>query len=384
MSRCKTPIAFAMKTNRIIRFVASPFLPLLVAGSAMAGSFIGFETVGPNPATDSMVLAEQFRPTMGIRFSRADGGSVILAKSGVPATAFAAGPDTAVWAAGDSLLVTDPWATSVGNFFVKLSGAPASALVIDYDDPTAAAGGLILDVDADETWAIRAYSDNGATLVAETVLAGGSAGTGDQTATPWAVTRPSADIVQLRIVQTGTNANAGAALDLFSPYGPFDSSDRALTLKFQGGPSPAVGLQPFQPVFQCDPESGRRGIFARWLHLVFAASSSLNHTGKCALRPSTEISRAVITPRLRPSIRACSTMSREVDSAAARSAMLRRGRVTSNPCRGSTSFSSRFERCSTSTFGVLAVRRNAAGTVMWSLAGFRSESSWMLSAVWCE
>jgi hypothetical protein len=232
-----------MKINRIIRFVASPFIPLLVAGSAMAGSFIGFETVGPNPATDSLVLAEQFRPTMGIRFSRADGGSVTLAKSGSPATAFAAGPDTAVWTAGDSLLVTDPWATSVGNFFVKLSGTPASALVIDYDYPTAAAGGLILDVDADETWAIRAYSDNGTTLVAETVLAGGSAGTGDQTATPWAVTRPSADIVQLRIVQTGTNANAGAALDLFSPYGPFDTSDRALALKVQGGPSPAVGLQ---------------------------------------------------------------------------------------------------------------------------------------------
>ena len=53
-------------------------------------------------------------------------------------------------------------------------------------------------------------------------------------------------------------------------------------------------------------------------------------------------------------------------------------------CRGSTSFSFRFERCRTSTFGVLAVRRNAAGTVMWSLVGFRSESSWMLSAVWCE
>ena len=91
-----------------------------------------------------------------------------------------------------------------------------------------------------------------------------------------------------------------------------------------------------------------------------------------------------ITPRLRPSINACSTMSREVDSAAARSAMLRSGRVTANPCWSSTSFLLRSERCSTSTFGVLAVRRNAAGTVMWSLVGFRSESSWMLSAVSCE
>ena len=42
-------------------------------------------------------------------------------------------------------------------------------------------------------------------------------------------------------------------------------------------------------------------------------------------------------------------MSREVDSATARSAMLRRGRVTANPCRGSTSLSLRFDRCSTSS-----------------------------------
>lgn len=232
-----------MKTNRLIRSVTLRFIPLLVAGSAMAGNFVGFETVGPNLATDSLVLAEQFRPTMGIRFSRADGGTVTLAKSGVPYTAFAAGPDTASWGAGDSLLATDAWASRVGDFFVKLSGTPATALVIDYDYPTAAAAGLILDVDADETWVIRAYGDNGTTLLAETVLAGGSPGTGDQTATPWAITRPSADIVQLRIVQTGTNANAGAALDLFSPYGVYAFTASALALKFESGPSPAVGLQ---------------------------------------------------------------------------------------------------------------------------------------------
>ena len=182
-----THIQSVMNTTRLARFFASPFILLVAAASAWAGSFIGFETVGPNAAADSLVLAEQFRPTMGIRFSRADGGPVTLAKSGAPYTAFAAGPDTAIWTAGDALPATDPWASSVGDFFVKLSGTPATALVIDYDYPTAAAAGLILDVDADETWVIRAYSDGGTTLVAETALAGGSPGTGDQTATPWAI-----------------------------------------------------------------------------------------------------------------------------------------------------------------------------------------------------
>ncbi|MCI0534655.1 MAG: DUF3500 domain-containing protein [Verrucomicrobiales bacterium] len=232
-----------MKTSRVTRSIISPLIPLLAAASAWAGSFVGFETVGPNAATDALVLADQFRPAQGIRFSRADGGSVTLAKSGAPFTAFAAGQDTATYTAGDSLLGTDPWASSVGDFYVRLSGTAATVLVIDYDYPTAAAAGLLLDVDADETWVIRAYSDAGTTLVAETILTGGSPGTGDQTATPWAIVRPSADIVQLRIVQTGANANAGAALDLFFPYGTFDFSGSDLALKLVSGPSPSVGLQ---------------------------------------------------------------------------------------------------------------------------------------------
>lgn len=215
-------------------------MPLAVAG----GEGIGAGDVAQLRAGGNQrgAISGQF-PVERIRFSRADGGSVTLAKSGAPFTAYAAGPDTAEWAMGDSLLATDPWAGSAGDFSVRLSGTAATALIIDYDYPTAAAAGLILDVDSDERWVIRAYSDNGTTLVAETVLAGGSVGTGDQTATPWAVVRPSADIVQLRIVQTGTNEHAGAALDLFAPYGTFGFSGSALALKFVSGPSPAAGLQ---------------------------------------------------------------------------------------------------------------------------------------------
>lgn len=146
---------FSVKTSRLLRYIASLSVLLVAAGAARAGSFIGFETIGSNAATDGLVLTGQFRPTMGIRFSQADGGSVLLAKSGAPATAFAAGQDTVTWTAGDALLPTDPWASRVGDFFVRLSGTAAAALIIDYDYPTAAASGLILDVDSDETWVIR-------------------------------------------------------------------------------------------------------------------------------------------------------------------------------------------------------------------------------------
>ena len=120
-----------------------------------AGSFIGFETVNTAASTDALALVEQFRPTQGIRFARADGGTVAIAKTGTPFTAFAAGPDGATYSAGDSVLATDPLATSVGASFLKLAGNPTAALIINYDYATAAAGGVIIDVDANETWAIR-------------------------------------------------------------------------------------------------------------------------------------------------------------------------------------------------------------------------------------
>lgn len=240
-----------MNTNRFLRILAPTLFPLLAPIWTQAGSVIGFETVGPNAATDGLVVADQFRPTMGIRFSRADGQAVTLAKTGAPYTAFAAGPDTASWSSGDALPSTDPWASRVGSFFLRLSGTASTALVIDYDYPTAAAAGLILDVDADETWVVRAYSDAGTTLVAETVLSGGTAGTGDQVATPWAIVRPQADIVQLRLVQTGGNANAGAALDLFSPYSLFDFTGSSLALKSNNG-------QPASPSLQLSTTPGHR------------------------------------------------------------------------------------------------------------------------------
>lgn len=208
-----------------------------------AGSHIGFETAGAALSTDSLVIADQWRPANGVRFSRADAGSVVIAKAGLPCTAFAAGQDTAVWTAGDSVLSTDARAASVGDSFVKLNGNAAAALVIDYDYATAAASGLLIDIDADETWAIRGYSDAGVTLVAETVLTGGAPGTGDQTLTPWALTSDAANIVQIRIVQTGSHTNAGAALDRFNPYGLEDFASSSLALTPVSGPSPAMTFQ---------------------------------------------------------------------------------------------------------------------------------------------
>jgi hypothetical protein len=215
---------------------------LAAVATARASSHYGFETAGTSITTDGQVLADQYRPASAFRLSRADGGSVVIAKKGAPYTAFAAGTDSAAPTGGDALLAGDPWAAECGDSFVKLPGTAASALVITLDYPTAAASGLLLDIDADETWAIRAYSDAGTTLVAETVLAGGTAGTGDQSATPWAVVSGSANIVQLRIVQTGSNPNAGAALDLFRPFGLAEFDSDAFALSLTGVPLPSVGL----------------------------------------------------------------------------------------------------------------------------------------------
>jgi hypothetical protein len=226
----------------VTRFSLAMTLALSANSALIASSRYSFETANAAATTDGLVLAEQYRPASAFRFSRVDGGAVVIAKKGAPYTAFSAGMDTATPTAGDALLATDPWEAECGASFVKLPGTAASALIITLDYPTAAASGLLLDIDADETWAIRAYSDAGSTLVAETVLGGGTVGTGDQKATPWAVVSNSANIVQLRIVQTGSNPHAGAALDLFRPYGlaEFDSGKFALAIS--NGPVPNVGL----------------------------------------------------------------------------------------------------------------------------------------------
>lgn len=230
------PSAMKLRQPSLTRRVLSIALPLVTGSTAVnAGSAVGFETLGPDLASDGATVAEQFRPARGIRFSHVDGSNVTLAQVGLPVSAFAAGADAAGAASGDSLLPSDPWLTKIGNFFLKLSGTAVAALVIDYDNATAGAAGLILDIDPDETWVIRAYSDQGKTLVAETILQGGAAGTGDQAATPWAIHRPSADIVQLRIIQTGSNDNAGAGLDVFHPYGTFDATENPLNLQWARG-----------------------------------------------------------------------------------------------------------------------------------------------------
>lgn len=269
-----------------------PFFTLLTAPSlVLAGSFIGFETVNTEVSTDSLALLEQFRPAQGIRFTRADAGSVLVAKTGTPATAFAAGTDAATWTDGDSVLSTDPLASRVSSSFLKLSGNPAAALIVNYDYATAAAGGLIIDVDADETWAIRGYSDAGTTQVAETVIAGGSTGTGDQTVTPWALSSSSANIVQIRIVQTGSNTNAGAALDMFSPYGPLDFSTVALSLDHRS--TPGAVLLGSTPGHRVTVQSSTD--LSAWItnHEVTSGTRSLSLTDATSPLPDRKFYRAV-------------------------------------------------------------------------------------------
>ena len=97
--------------------------------------------------------------------------------------------------------------------------------------------------------------------------------------------------------------------------------------------------------------------------------------GICLFCRSSDMSRMVISPRCRRDVSARSIISRETDSAAARSVMAWSGRVTAKPCFCSTSFLLRVHRCRISIFGDFALLRNVSGTVICSFVGFKSESS---------
>jgi hypothetical protein len=98
----------------------------------------------------------------------------------------------------------------------------------------------------------------------------------------------------------------------------------------------------FQAAFQCDAKSLGGSIFSSRLHPLSVASRSSNHFGRCFLRRSSAMSRMVISPRFRPSVGACSTISRETTSAADGGAtplgLIQSTSVTQgSPCRVSAS-----------------------------------------------
>jgi len=171
---------------------------------------IDFETVPGESVREGLTIDTQFAGSHGVTFRLEPKGAPTLAGVGAPATAFEGplrSPDTPAANQG------------VASFFLTDDGTllemNAPALVVSYDPPTAAASGVVLDIDFDEIFTIEARGSTGSVLQTLTIRAG-DRGTGDGIATRWAIDRSSSDIHSIRFAGRRTKAGGfGLAFDNF-------------------------------------------------------------------------------------------------------------------------------------------------------------------------
>lgn len=176
---------------------------------------IDFETIPGAIAQEGLVISDQFAATHGVTFELEGGGTPVLAEVGSPVSAFLGPPN-------DTTPDTPAAGQNIGQFFLTDDGtlnASSSNLVILYDPPTAAASGVILDIDSSETFTIEARNAADAVLQAITIEAG-DPGTGDGMAARWSFGRTEADIVSLRFVGERPVGNFGLGFDNFNARSP--------------------------------------------------------------------------------------------------------------------------------------------------------------------
>lgn len=193
------------------KFINIYLLLLCVISIQTHAQIIDFELVpGVGVPAEGLIISEQYKESVGITFSLEGGGNPRIAQVGQPATAFGGsnGDDTPALNQG------------VGNFFLTddgfLSGLIAPPLIVSYVTPTAAASGVILDIDFDESFIIQARDDSGNTL--ETIhIHAGDPGSGDGMAIFWSISRSFEDIASIRFAGTRTASGAfGLGFDNFS------------------------------------------------------------------------------------------------------------------------------------------------------------------------
>jgi hypothetical protein len=176
---------------------------------------IDFETIPGATAQEGLVISDQFAATHGVTFQLEGGGNPVLAEVGSPVSAFLGPPN-------DTTPDTPLAGQNIGQYFLTDDGSlntSSSNLIIRYDPPTAAASGIILDIDSSEVFTIEARGASDAVLQTITVEAG-DPGTGDGRATRWSFSRMDTDIASLRFVGERPVGNFGLGFDNFSARTP--------------------------------------------------------------------------------------------------------------------------------------------------------------------
>jgi hypothetical protein len=196
----------------LLTFLGGPAAPLAAQTSEAP---IDFETIPGATAEEGLVISDQFAATHGVTFQLEGGGNPVLAEVGSPVSAFLGPPN-------DTTPDTPAAGQNIGQYFLTDDGTlntSSSNLIILYDPPTAAASGVILDIDSSETFTIEAR--NAADDVLQTItIEAGDPGTGDGMAARWSFDRADADIFSLRFIGERPIGNFGLGFDTFNARSP--------------------------------------------------------------------------------------------------------------------------------------------------------------------
>lgn len=190
--------------------LAAALLALAASLFPGAAGAVDFESVpGVGASVDQMEISTHYWFSDGVRFRLEEGGFPFVARRGTPTTAFN-GPG-----GGDEPAV----GAGVGDAFLTNSraiGGAATTLLIEFAGPVQDVSGVILDIDAGDTWSVEVWG--GGALLDSSVHQDGDPDAGDGVATPWSFTRPSPDIDFIRLEHTA-GAQVGGAWDnlVFSP-----------------------------------------------------------------------------------------------------------------------------------------------------------------------
>jgi len=215
-----------MKTAPLlILLLVSPFAPLTVHSQ-----IIDFERLPdgslPSPG---MQISNQFAVSFGVSFRMDNGQYPRIAKRDDPTY-------LAFWGPPQNTTPNQPHPNqNVGDFF--LTGdtsmpSPPVAFVITYNQPVAAASGVLIDVDFSDSWLIVARDSN-TNEIATNHLTSASANAGGAYAAPWSFSRTNADIASIHFTCTTTRPHVGWALDNFAPALPFAPA----SLSIEAGPA---------------------------------------------------------------------------------------------------------------------------------------------------
>jgi hypothetical protein len=194
---------------------------------------IDFETIPGDSLYEGLVVNDQYSDSLGFTFILEDSTYPHIAKIGQPITAF-----ESAW--GDDTPAPDQ---NTGFYFLTddgLTSGPgitSSPLIINFSVPVDSASGMILDIDASESFKIQARDDTGGVLQ-EVTISTGEPGTGDGLATPWSIKRENTDIYSIKLEGSRTTPGFfGLGFDNFTSCSPLRAADIDKTFIYEKFPS---------------------------------------------------------------------------------------------------------------------------------------------------